>query len=131
MLTLIRQLDPKETVKIIKIGDKLTDNLRINKDIIHKIECEKKYCTKPEFELLLIINEGLIAQYEKVKSTTSPKSFAKTHIKLNGKRYKNTREWVITYFESLSVTRIKYILKEYKRIKKHDKDEGDLLHLIK
>lgn len=56
---LIRQLPPKEKVKIIKIDDKLNDKLKVPKDIKEKIDSEEKYCTKPEFEILIIISEGL------------------------------------------------------------------------
>ncbi len=80
LAALIRQLDPNDKVKIIKIGDKMSDKLRIPKDLLSKIESEDKYCTKPEFEMLLIIAEGLAREYEKVKSTIKPKSFAKANI---------------------------------------------------
>lgn len=42
--------------------------------------------------MLLILNEGLEKQYEKVKSLESPKSFAKKNIRFNGKKYKNYKK---------------------------------------
>lgn len=66
-------------VKIYRIGDKQNDKLFIPKDInsiVSKTEIYK-FCTKPELEILLILNEGLEKEYEKVKSIESPKVFAK------------------------------------------------------
>lgn len=55
------------TVKVLRIGDTLTDKLKISKDDQEKIKSVEKYCTKPELEMLLIIAEGLTAEFEKVK----------------------------------------------------------------
>jgi hypothetical protein len=124
---LIRQLPPEEKVKIIKIGDKLSDKLKIPKDIKEKIDSEEKYCTKPEFEILIIISEGLYEEYQKVKSKQKPKVFAKENIKYNGKRYTNSQDWITTYFDEEAIS---YALNEYKRVSKHAKTErflGDLL----
>jgi hypothetical protein len=124
---LIRQLPPEEKVKIIKIGDKLSDKLKIPKDIKEKIDSEEKYCTKPEFEILIIISEGLYEEYQKVKSKQKPKVFAKENIKYNGKRYTNSQDWITTYFDEETIS---YALNEYKRVSKHAKTErflGDLL----
>ena len=70
-------------VMVMRVGDKQTDRLIIPADFKGKI-CEvEKYCTLPELEVLLIISEGLIKDYEKVKSTVKPKDFAKEHIWCN------------------------------------------------
>ena len=42
--------------------------------------------TKPELEMLLIISENLAAEYEKVKSKTKPKTFAKANIRCGRRR---------------------------------------------
>ena len=49
----------------MRIGDKLSDQLTIPKEYKGKIKDVKKYCTKPELEMLLIISEGLDADFEK------------------------------------------------------------------
>lgn len=105
-----KQLDCDEKVVIIRIGDKLNDELDIKKDISEKVFKIEKYCTKPEFEILVIISEGLYNEYLKVKSTTMPKQFVKTK-----KIIINSRDWVKNYFCEKD---IKKILEEYKRIKK-------------
>lgn len=125
---LIRQLPPEEKVKIIKIGDKLSDKFKIPKDIKEKIDSEEKYCTKPEFEMLIIISEGLYDEYQKVKSKKKPKVFAKEDVKHNGKRYTNSQEWIKGYFEDES--KIRRATSEYKRLSKHKKNEKYLFDLI-
>jgi len=125
---LIRQLPPEEKVKVIKIGDKLSDKLKIPKDIKAKIESEAKYCTKPEFEMLIIISEGLYDEYQKVKSKKKPKVFAKENIIYNGKRYTNSQDWIKGYFSEVKII---FVLNEYKRLSNHKKDEQYLINLIK
>lgn len=130
LLALIRQLDPEDKVRIIKIGDKMSDKLRIPKDIVDKIESQEKYCTKPEFEMLLIIAEGLVKEYEKVKSTRKAKPFVKANITYNKTRYTNSSKWIKAYFDAKSKEEIVMILKEYKRIKKHAPNELYLSNLV-
>ena len=55
-------------VQVLRIGDKLNDELKIPKEYKGKIKGVEKYCTKPELEMLLIISEGLNADFEKEKS---------------------------------------------------------------
>ena len=124
---LIRQLPPEEKVRIIKIGDKLSDRLTIPKDIKEKIDSEEKYCTKPEFEMLIIISEGLYDEYQKVKSKKKPKVFAKENIKHNGKRYNNNQVWIKDYFDEDKIT---FSLSQYKRLAKHKKTEFYLKDLL-
>ena len=45
-------------VEVLRIGDTLNEKLKIPKDYTDKILSVKKYCTKPELEMLLIISEG-------------------------------------------------------------------------
>lgn len=53
-------------VEVLRVGDKQTDKLVIPKDYKNKIVKVDKYCTKPELEILLIISEGLLKEYDKV-----------------------------------------------------------------
>ena len=46
-------------VDVYRIGDTQSDKLSIPKDYKDKIGEIRKYCTKPELEMLLIIAEGL------------------------------------------------------------------------
>ena len=61
-------LYPGNDIKILRVGDSLNDPLKILKDMEHRFVGVEKYCTKPELEMLLIIAEGLEAEYDKVKS---------------------------------------------------------------
>ena len=56
-------------VLVMRIGDKQSDRLVIPADFKKKICENEKYCTLPELEMLLIISEGLVKEYEKVKSS--------------------------------------------------------------
>ena len=67
-------------VTVMRVGDKQTDRLLIPADFKEKICAVDKYCTLPELEMLLIISEDLVKEYEKVKSTVRPKVFAKERI---------------------------------------------------
>ncbi len=52
-----------EDVIIYRIGDKMTDELRIPKQIKKRVIREEKYCTLPELEILLIISEEKYNEY--------------------------------------------------------------------
>ena len=52
-------------VTVLRIGDTQSEKLRIPQEYRDKIVDVKKYCTKPELEMLLIIAEGLTSEYEK------------------------------------------------------------------
>lgn len=118
-------------VKILRIGDALNESFKIPRDYKEQIIGIEKYCTKPELEMLLIIAEELTQEFEKVKSSMKPKTFAKQNIKNGKKHYDNSSEFYADYFGSNVELLIKSI-KEYKRIKgKHSKDEGYLADLLK
>lgn len=85
---------PGNDVCVIRIGDKQSDKLKIPEEYKEKIVAVNKYCTKPELEMLLIINEGLVSEFEKVKSETSPKAFAKRYICCGKKRYNNSNRYI-------------------------------------
>ena len=127
LLVMIRQLPSDEKISIIRIGDKMTDKLKIPNDIKKKVSCVEKYATLPEFEILLIINEGLYREYDKVKSKKKPKIFAKEKIKFNGKKYNNTYKWINSYFSNVD---IKKLLLTYKQVSKHVKNDKYLVDLV-
>ena len=58
---------------MLRIGDKLSDELKIPREYKGKIKDIKKYL-QPELEMLLIISENMDSKFEKIKSKTSPKN---------------------------------------------------------
>ncbi len=119
------------TVDIYRIGDKQSDKLTIPRDYKDKINEIKKYCTKPELEMLLIIAEGLDKEYEKVEPTMTPKEFAKANIKFGKKKYDNSTQFYQDYFGN-NVKLLIDTIKKYQKMKgkSHGKEEfclGDLL----
>lgn len=122
---------PGNDVIVMRIGDVQNESLKIPEDYKEKIVKVEKYCTKPELEMLLIISEGLATEYEKTKSSVSPKAFAKQHIKCGKKKYDNSTQFYLDYYGSNPDALVDAI-KEYKRIKKtHKKDELYLASLLK
>lgn len=122
---------PGNDVLVMRVGDVQNEKLKIPVDYRKKIYGIEKYCTKPELEMLLIIAEGLVSEFEKVKSTVSPKEFAKKYIRTGRSKYDNSTLFYKDYFgdrpDLLAET-----IKEYKRIKKtHRKDELYLADLLK
>lgn len=122
---------PGNDVLIMRVGDKQGEKLAIPADYSEKIIGTEKYCTKPELEMLLIISEGLLSEFEKVKSSTNPKSFAKQHIRLGRKHYDNSSKFYDDYYSSRPELLVETI-REYKRVHgAHKKDELYLADLLK
>ncbi|MGI6501358.1 MAG: GNAT family acetyltransferase [Anaerostipes sp.] len=118
-------------VKILRIGDGLNEKLVVPKEYEDKVTCIEKYCTKPELEMLLIIAEKQFDDYEKVKSTIKPKTFAKNNIKYGRKKYNNSTSFYMDYFGSEPEALVMAI-RDYKRLKgSHKKDELYLADLLK
>ena len=121
-------------VKIYRIGDKQNDKLSIPKDLRSIVSNKEiyKYCTKPELEMLLILNEGLEKKYEKEKSSQSPKTFAKKNIKYNGKRYDQSSDFFKDYYNGNNINNLINNIKKYKTYKRHhSKDELYLADILK
>ena len=118
-------------VRILRIGDKLSDELKIPKEYKEQIVGIEKYCTKPELEMLLIISEKLDKDFEKVKSKVTPKMFSKQTIVCNGIRYDNSTAFYHAYYGK----RIDFLvetIKRYKHLKgHHKKDERYLADLLR
>ena len=118
-------------VTVMRVGDKQTDRLVIPADFKEKICGVEKYCTLPELEMLLIISEGLVNEFEKVKSTVRPKVFTKEHIRYNRKSYDNSSGFYRDYYGSDCGNLINAI-RDYKRIRgSHKKDELYLADILK
>ena len=122
---------PGNDVLVMRIGDVQNEALKIPADYKEKIFKVEKYCTKPELEMLLIISEGLVAEFDKTKSSVSPKDFAKQHIRCGRRKYDNSTQFYIDYYGSDPDMLVKAI-KEYKRIRgAHKKEELYLADLLK
>ncbi len=123
-------------VNILRIGDTQTDKLQIPKDLRDIVSEENitKYCTKPELEILLIINEGMYNKFIKTcRDKSQTKEFAKDNIIYNGVRYNQTNNFLMDYYGGKGVESLVNNIKEYKRLKKksHEKDEHFLADLLK
>lgn len=75
---------------IYRVGDKMSDSLKIPKELLSRIKSQTKFCTKPELEMFLIIAENKVSEFEKVKAKQKPKDFCKQNITFNKKRYDNS-----------------------------------------
>jgi hypothetical protein len=120
-------------VKVYRVGDKQNDKLTIPRDLKNIVSKDEiyKYCTKPELEMLLILNEGLEREYEKVKSSESPKSFAKKNIKYNGRKYDQSSDFLDSYYGGNNTQNLIDNIKKYKTYKRqHEKDELYLADLL-
>ena len=127
----VLNLYPENDVLVMRVGDKQKDKLMIPADYKEKITGIEKYCTLPELEMLLIISEGLVKEYEKVKSRIDPKDFAKANIVYNKKRYDNSTQFYEDYYGN-DCEKLIVAIREYKRIKRsHMKDELYLADLLK
>lgn len=121
----------KGELDILRVGDSLNDKLRIPKKYKNQIRQVLKYCTKPELEMLLIISEGRIKDYEKFKSKKSPKSYCKENVRHNGHKYDNTSDFYREYYGD-RIELLTDSINEYKRIKgKHKIDELYLADLLR
>lgn len=118
-------------VQVLRIGDKLGDELKVPREYKGKIKDIKKYCTKPELEMLLIISENMDSEFEKVKSKTSPKTFSKENIVYNRTCYNSSTAFYRDYYGE-RIDLLVDTIKRYKQLKgKHQKDELYLADLLK
>ncbi|HJD00520.1 MAG TPA: GNAT family acetyltransferase [Candidatus Dwaynia gallinarum] len=118
-------------IHILRVGDKLNDKLKIPKEYERKIKDIKKYCTKPELEMLLIISENKHLDFEKVKSQTTPKRFSKENIVYNRIRYNGSTAFYREYYRE-RIELLVNAISRYKQLKgKHEKDEFYLADLLK
>ena len=117
------------SVIIYRIGDKQSDKLKIPNDLKDIVSKDNifKYCTKPELEILLILNEKMYNKYKKSKK--SPKQYAKENISYNRIMFNQSTKFFNDYYENRVNVLVNNLI-EYKKLKKHNKDElyvADLL----
>ena len=107
-------------IAIYRIGDKMTDSLKIPKELLLSIKSQAKFCTKPELEMLLIIAEN-----------KEPKDFCKQNVVYNRKKYDNSTAFYEEYFQD-RIDLLTSAITEYHRTHgKHKSDEGYLFDLLK
>jgi hypothetical protein len=118
-------------IAIYRVGDKLSDKLKISKELLPKIVSQEKFCTKPELEILFIIAENLVTDFEKVKSVQKPKNFCKQNIVLNHKKYDNSTQFYSDYFGDRIGLLVNAITEYHRTHGKHKSDENYLFDLLK
>ena len=119
--------------EVYRIGDSMTDKLP-STEYQGRIKGIRKFCTKPELEMLLIIAEGKEAEFEKVKAgkrKMKPKDFCKANVVHNRKRYDNSTQFYRDYFGSDIGTLVAVIEKYKQSHGAHKKDEEYLADLLK
>ncbi len=117
-------------VEVWRIGDKQNDKLIIPKDYKSQIKKVTKYCTLPELEILLIISEKQLDEYEKTKSKIHPKQFAKKNISYNKKRYTGESIFYEEYYGN-DIEKLVNVIREYKqRNHSHNVDQHYLIELL-
>ncbi len=118
-------------VHVMRIGDTQNEILKIPQEYKGKIVLVEKYCTKPELEMLLIISENLVNEYEKVKAKIKPKTFAKDKIRCGKRRYDNSTIFYDEYYGA-DCNKLVHAIKEYKHHNgSHKKDEHYLADLLR
>lgn len=116
---LINTLPIDEVINVYRIGDTQKDDLDLSMFKARKDKIKTyKYCTKPEIEILLIINENLFDEYSKTKSRIRPKRF------LQLRKFPSVKLYFATHD-------MRYAILEYKKLKKQKKDELYLSDIIK
>lgn len=116
---IINSLPIDEDIIVYRIGDTLRDALSLTKFKMRSGHIKSyKVCTKTEIEILVIINEGLYSEFIKRPKNPKPKSFVNEMIEGFDPEI---------YFSEHDMLNA---LREYKRIKKHSKDEMYLIDLI-
>ncbi len=118
-------------VAILRVGDSQRDKLIIPNELKDIVSPNRiyKYCTLPEIEILLIINEGLYNEF--LKSNDKPKEFAKKHIVYNKTKYNQLSEFFVDYYGGKRIHNLIDNLKKYKHLKKHNKNDLYLVDLLK
>lgn len=120
-----------DEVHVLRIGDGQNEKLETPSAYKDKITLVEKYCTKPELEMLLIISENLADEYEKVKSKTKAKIFAKANIRCGKRKYDNSTAFYEEYFGP-NCEKLVDAIKAYRQHNgSHKKDEHYLAELLK
>lgn len=120
--------------QVYRIGDSMSDKLSVPANYQDRIRGVRKFCTKPELEMLLIIAEDKEAEFERVKAgkhKMKPKDFCKANVVHNRKRYDNSTQFYRDYFGTNIKTLMDAIAKYKQTHGAHKKDEEYLADLLK
>lgn len=120
--------------EVYRIGDSMTDKLPVPADYKDRIRGIRKFCTKPELEMLLIIAEDKEAEFEKVKAgkrKMKPKEFCKANVVHNRSRYDNSTQFYRDYFGADIQTLMDVIVKYKQTHGAHKRDEEYMVDLLK
>lgn len=128
-IIMFNQLPKNEMVTIIRVGDTLTDELKIPRDIKNKVVEIIDIYTKPELEMIYIIHKNKFNEFIKIKSKVKASIF----LKQIDDTYEKTYDYHYNYFMNLSNEEIYNLLKKYdlKRGKTHAKKDTSLSYLLK
>lgn len=118
-------------IEIYRIGDKMSDALKVPKELLPVIKSQAKFCTKPELEMLLIIAENKASDFEKVKAKQKPKDFCKQNVICKRKKYDNSTVFYEDYFGDRIELLVSAITEYHRTHGKHKSDEGYLFDLLK
>lgn len=118
-------------IEIYRIGDKMSDALKVPKELLPVIKSQAKFCTKPELEMLLIIAENKTSDFEKVKTKQKPKDFCKQNVVFKRKKYDNSTVFYDDYFGDRIELLVSAITEYHRTHGKHKSDEGYLFDLLK
>ena len=122
------------SVKVLRIGDVMSDKLKIPAQYTGRIAAVEKYCTTPELKMLLILADHLEAEFEYVSAgqkRASPKVFCNAHVQYHRTRYNNGTQFYYDYFGS-DISKLVSAIRAYRGLQgAHKKDEGYLADLLK
>ena len=126
---MINQLPANETVNIIRIGDKLSDKLKVPKGLSKRISNISSICIKPEFEILHIIKENRFSEFIKLKSDIKASNYYMT---INHE-YKKTYKCNYNFFNQMDNGTLVELFKNYdiKRKGTHSKTEKSITILLR
>lgn len=109
-------------ISVIRILDSRKERFKFSKAYENKIDVVN-IISAPEIEILVILNEGKYIDYKKTK--LKPSDFCKQKLKMH--KVKNYN-FVFDYFSDTDC--LLNVLKEYKNLKNHPKDELTLFDLL-
>ena len=108
----MKQFGTGNSLVVYRIGDKLSDQLKMPKDKSVRNMISNVICvlTKPEFEVLMLINEGVADRYFRTEKTGSkPSTFYKT---LHHDYHKGSNQ-IKEYFGNMSDLEIALLLQKF------------------
>lgn len=121
----MKQFGIENTIAVYRVGDKLSDPLKmprseLMRNMIGDVSC---VLTKPELEVLMLINEGMADRYFRVEKTASkPSSFYTALHPEYHKGYDQVKE----YFGKLSDSELVMLLRKYDMMRKKTHPKGAL-----